>query len=341
MNEQVEKILKKENFKVTDVIERSSRFFTAIGKLPRRKRNYFFKYTTEKDSSIFPSFRNEISTSIALQKGIRFKLTPRIISYKTGKDNYLIREFTQGHPLGCVHTVVSTYKNKNWKREYRRFNISSQQLDRIVYLLKRLHKIKIPEGLKCNTVSRWKKEIEPNLKIIGDRFDEKINFALKKIEEQAKSPYLCKYVCHGDFNLSNFIVYDGHIFVIDWEYTHMGNFGYDFVTLWYALWQKPKLQKKLFEKFIGSIKPEQEKEFWEMLEFNLAINAIKQLSHWIFSYSDFYHAKDLDCEPYYFLPTINDGLSYNLFILAVLQKDKAKSLMQGKKIKIKSEKFKL
>ncbi len=59
---------------------------------------------------------------------------------------------------------------------------------------------------------------------------------------------------HGDFVLSNFILNDNKLNVIDWEWFGIDNILTDISHLWLELWPHKKIQKKIIQKFRKKIK---------------------------------------------------------------------------------------
>ncbi len=316
--QKVKPIIKKTGFKINHIIDRSSRFFTAIGFLKGKKHKYFFKVCLNKDPNNLPNFKNEIKASLALQKGIRFKLTPRIIHYSLKKPLYLIREYSEGKIFGDTHTLVPEYHNPNWKKDYKKVFLTDFRIYRIIYLLKRLRKINDFSGIFTHKLQDWHAEIKPNLEILKNSIDPQKLIKLEdEIEKSYNNPIFKKYLCHGDFNLSNFITSNEIIYVIDWEYAHKGNIGYDFMYFWFALWQRPDWQNSVLKKYLKSLSQDEIEEFNASLSFNLSINIIKQYSHWFHSKADYLQGKQKKVGTYYRFETIGSAF---LFYEEMLEK---------------------
>ena len=117
-----------------------------------------------------------------------------------------------------------------------------------------VHRLSILHNQKSNNYFNPFKEIYNNinfLKSINFDFNHDINILINKLKHLEKE--LTKKIhyglCHNDLNTSNILYFNNYVYLIDFEFSGMGDIFFDLATISWFL--KDEMQDELIKKYFG------------------------------------------------------------------------------------------
>lgn len=136
--------------------------------------------------------------------------------------------------------------------ESAKFNLefynSSFFLNNLVTTLKKIH------NLECNNYFNPFNEIYNNIDFLNSvnfTFNHDIDLLMNKLKELEIN--LCKKIhyglCHNDLNTSNILYFNNYVYLIDFEFSGMGDIFFDLATISWFL--KDEMQDELIKKYFG------------------------------------------------------------------------------------------
>ena len=150
--------------------------------------------------------------------------------------------------------------------ESAKFNLefynSSFFINNLVTTLKKIH------NLECNNYFNPFNEIYNNIDFLNSvnfNFNHDIDLLITKLKELEIN--LCKKIhyglCHNDLNTSNILYFDNYVYLIDFEFSGMGDIFFDLATISWFL--KDEMQDELIRKYFGYFDKELKKKLKDYL----------------------------------------------------------------------------
>lgn len=257
------RIIKKYKIKVKKRLV-SGRFLAVAGKIGGKK----IVFKLRKARKFFPknNFNAEIFADKALNSVKNKKFEHRkIIDYGPDFPQWMIFEYKEGEKAACQDykhwclskkfyranppqkffeilsfwhkdlTVFVRNPKVNLKDKFRKFNFSLIYRDFInasnFYLEKHIKNYKVKQ-------------------IYFDKDKSAISDILKKFRKTIQENN--KYLCHGDLNPNNILIYKEKTIILDLETVHFDLPYNDFIFVWFASWNNLKWRENLFKIFLDN-----------------------------------------------------------------------------------------
>jgi len=225
-----------------------------------KKGGKFIFYARLHDS---PFEKERMITEVKLAKVLmkkRYDFLPKYFDGKIEKDfEWLLREYFKESPL------EDEKKIEKLKRK-----LSENEILRICKALLKFQKIKTSnfpflKKFDLKKYSKLQKEFEREKLFSKEELKKLKNFLKENFKLLKKEN---KYLCHGDFQIGNIILFSKKVKIIDLEGIKISNFAFDICFLWARLWRERNAARKFLEKFYNLLPKNKKKKFEILFRLN-------------------------------------------------------------------------
>lgn len=257
------RIIKKYKIKAEKDVS-SGRFLAIAGKMGGKK--VIFKLRRARKFSSKNNFAAEIFADKALKslEGENKKFEHRkIIDYSLDFPQWMIFEYKEGEKAACenpgrwclsknfykANTPQKFFEILNFWRKDATFFIKNSK-SALNYKFKK-YNFQLIYADFINASNFYLEKHIKNYKIRQIYFKNDkstIGDILKKFRKIIEENN--KYICHGDLNPNNMLIYNGKTVILDLETVHLDLPYNDFIFIWFAGWNNLKWREKIFKLFL-------------------------------------------------------------------------------------------
>lgn len=246
ISQKIEEVLKKLGLRPKEspekFIERTKKRKHRYSSLCQDKKGKNLIFYARLHDSIFEKKKMENEAKIAqvLKKKKISKIFPKYFESKIEKDfEWIMREYFIESPLESQKEI------EKLKRKLKDWEI--KEIAKAVFSIQKIN-LRYFTFLKRFDVKKYLKLEEEILKekIVSEK--EKLKILLKGNEKILRNEN--HYLCHGDLQIGNILLFDKNLKIIDWELAHINNFAFDIAFLFSRLWKEKETRRKILNSFL-------------------------------------------------------------------------------------------